>query len=620
MKKNFFIFFICILLSSASFANQKEISKLNNILTKGYNTNFVPYVKKQTENTFTCNIKTLKYRENKGSKIQIHNVPIKDRDAIIFKTSNNFHFATLGFRSEKVDLGIYHKAHQLNREAWKSFLFDNEKIDFKTSLPNKSNNYIYSSIVEGFQKNKKIFTLKINFNLKNNFITYVLEGSHVKKEVGVYSASFNSKCEGKKINLNELHDESKKEIAVIDTKRTYVYCHNEKNDTYYKRYDSCWGNNEVQISKLEWDKKSKSTVPKKELKQTVKVSKDTRGPNIRVNNSFEAGSDLIAKIEGSVSDDNEIVQVTVDGTNVSFTNGKFNQPLFVKPNGQSIIITAMDKFGNQSSKRVQLKRSNNIIAAKIFEDLNPTLIKAKINPSAVAIIIGIEEYQTTFAAPFAKKDALAFNDFAHTSLGVPRQNIKLLMNDNAGRTNTLKALAKWLPKMVREDQTDVYIFFSGHGLASEDGEELYLLPYDGEPDLLEDSTLLRNQLFDRVAKLNPRSVTVFLDTCYSGATRTEEFLVAAKPIFIEAQEQDIPAKFSVFSASAGRETAKVLKEAEHGLFSYYMMKGLEGEADANSDNQITNGELIAFINKNVSRQANQTPQLNGDTNHVLVQW
>ena len=62
--------------------------------------------------------------------------------------------------------------------------------------------------------------------------------------------------------------------------------------------------------------------------------------------------------------------------------------------------------------------------------------------------------------------------------------------------------------MVKEDVTDVYIFYSGHGLASDDGEELYLLPSDGDPELLEDSTLLHNQLFDRIAKLNPRSVTV----------------------------------------------------------------------------------------------------------------
>ena len=50
------------------------------------------------------------------------------------------------------------------------------------------------------------------------------------------------------------------------------------------------------------------------------------------------------------------------------------------------------------------------------------------------------------------------------------------------------------------------------------------------------------------------------------------------------------------------------------------MKGLEGEADENDDQQITNGELHTFINKNVSRQANQTPQLAGDANRVLVQW
>ena len=54
--------------------------------------------------------------------------------------------------------------------------------------------------------------------------------------------------------------------------------------------------------------------------------------------------------------------------------------------------------------------------------------------------------------------------------------------------------------------------------------------------------------------------------------------MAAKPIFIEAREQDIPAKFTVFSASAGKETAKVL-EGLSTAFSYFMMKGLEGEAD-----------------------------------------
>ena len=152
------------------------------------------------------------------------------------------------------------------------------------------------------------------------------------------------------------------------------------------------------------------------------------------------------------------------------------------------------------------------------------------------------------------------------------------------------------------------------------GKDLFLLPYDGYPKILEDSSLLRNKIFENIANLSPRSVTVFLDTCYSGATRSNEMLVAARPIMIEAEEQTIPNNFTVFSASANNEIARVFKEAEHGLFSYFLMKGLEGGADTNQDEQITNGELIAFIYKNVSRQANQTPQLAGDADRILVQW
>ena len=250
---------------------------------------------------------------------------------------------------------------------------------------------------------------------------------------------------------------------------------------------------------------------KKETIKKVIVSNDVIAPVITIADSFEADATLIAEIKGSVFDDNEIVQITIDGDPVNFINDRFNQKLFVKPGGQKVLITAMDKFGNESSQTILLKRSDIVIAKNIFDGLNPTIMKSKINPSAVALIIGIEDYQYTFAAPFAKNDALAFNDFAHYSLGVPMQNIKLLTNDNAERTSTLKSV-QWLSKIVKEDTSDVYVFFSGHGLASEDGEDLYLLPSDGDPELLEDSTLLRNQLFDRIAKLNPRSVTVFLDT------------------------------------------------------------------------------------------------------------
>jgi len=370
-------------------------------------------------------------------------------------------------------------------------------------------------------------------------------------------------------------------------------------------------------------KKTKSkepTVTKKKTVQTVTVENDTTGPQIFVRKTFVANQNQSVNIKGRVEDDSKIVSLTIDGDQVAFTNGDFNQTFYVLPNGQEVEIIAIDKFNNKSKTIIKLKRATVQIQTVSIDKLNPLAIKAPLNNNAVALIIGVEDYENTFKAAYAKQDALFFNDFAHQSFGVPRQNIKMLINDSAKRNATLLEIATWLPKIIKENKTDFYLFFSGHGLASNDGEDLFLLPYDGYPAILEDSALLRNRIFESIANLNPRSVTVFLDTCYSGATRSDEMLIAARQITMVVEEQEIPNNFTVFSASANNEIASVFKEAEHGLFSYYLMKGLEGEADTNDDEQITNGELIAFIYKNVSRQANQTPQLAGDKSRILVQW
>ena len=120
---------------------------------------------------------------------------------------------------------------------------------------------------------------------------------------------------------------------------------------------------------------------------------------------------------------------------------------------------------------------------------------------------------------------------------------------------------------------------------------------------------------------------MFLDTCYSGVSRDEQMLLAsARPIRIIADEQDgIPDNFTIFSASKLDQISSGLKEAKHGIFSYYLMKGLEGKADTNQDNKITNGELLAYMDLNVSQKASelgrqQNPSLAGDPNKVLISY
>ena len=88
----------------------------------------------------------------------------------------------------------------------------------------------------------------------------------------------------------------------------------------------------------------------------------------------------------------------------------------------------------------------------------------------------------------------------------------------------------------------------------------------------------------------------------------------------KAKEQAIPDGFTLFSAASNEQISRPLEEAKHGMFSYFLMKGMEGDADSNNDNKITAVELHAYVEQNVIQQSSgsQTPELQGDKYRVLV--
>lgn len=249
------------------------------------------------------------------------------------------------------------------------------------------------------------------------------------------------------------------------------------------------------------------------------------------------------------------------------------------------------------------------------------------NDNKVALIIGIENYADIVKASYAKADAQYFGEYSSKALGIKSNNIKVLVDEEATFIKINKVLKKWLKSKIIKDKTELVIFYAGHGLASKDGKELYLLPQDGDADLLSISSISRTALFNEIKDLKPKSVTIFLDACYTGSSRDNEILLAdARPVKIVAdEEQDVPNNFTIFSASKNSQISSGLKKAKHGIFSYFLMKGLEGNADTNKDNKITNGELLSYLDLNVSQKAaelgrEQNPSLSGDPNKVLISY
>jgi len=405
---------------------------------------------------------------------------------------------------------------------------------------------------------------------------------------------------------------------------------------------------ETQIAKKEPKKKEKKVVKKekkvvKKEKKKKKVAKvveqeqeeikiktkklDTTGPEIEIAEAITV-DDSSYSLKGKVSDKgSDKIYIKVDGQDIPVKKGKFKIDRY-SPEDEEVKIVAIDKWGNKSIKvvKVTIDIQEDIIVQKL-EPLNPSRVRAKTSGEKVALIIGIENYTESPNAQFANLDAKYFFDYARKAFGVKKQNIKMLIDEEATFVKTNKAITKWLKGKIINDKSELIIFFAGHGLASSDGKELFLLSQDSDPDMLSITALSRNKLFETIIGLNPKSVTMFLDTCYSGVSRDEQMLLAsARPIRIVADEQEgIPDNFTIFSASQLDQISSGLKEANHGIFSYYLMKGLEGKADENKDNKITNGELLAYMNLNVSQKASelgrqQNPSLAGDPDKVLMSY
>lgn len=337
---------------------------------------------------------------------------------------------------------------------------------------------------------------------------------------------------------------------------------------------------------------------------------------------------IVTDIYGVVIDDSQIAEVIVHSQSAAVEkDGTFIKPIFVALGKTEINVRAIDIYGNISTKKVLINRTPVVMLEKRDPDLVPPSEPIQENSNALALIIGIEDYRDIGLAKNAKNDASMFYDYARTVLGIHPDRIKPLLNEDAEYRNILKNLKYWLSAETEPGKSDIYIFFAGHGLATPDGKNAYLLPYDADPLLLDETAISRSRLVSMLQSYKPHTVTMFLDTCYSGKARDggSTLVADARALRMKVKDTRLPSNFTIFSATTRDQIASSHAEQDHGLFSYFLMRGLGGEADRNRDHYITARELSEYVRPMVEKRAkragrDQTPQFLGRDNQVLVSW
>lgn len=259
--------------------------------------------------------------------------------------------------------------------------------------------------------------------------------------------------------------------------------------------------------------------------------------------------------------------------------------------------------------QVNIYLDNNILASRSFmieaiEDVDKLpKYTQKPNTQNWGLIIGIETYPNLPAVDYARKDMQTVREYFIRVLGIPEENIISLINDRATKSQIEGYLKGYLPKNLDKD-TNLYIYFAGHGAPEIKKGDAYLIPYDGDNRFIEQTGYKLKAFYEDIHNLDIKRAFVFIDACFSGAAaRGEKMLIAgARPALVHLEDIALLSdKVISLTASTGGQISNAYPEKKHGLFTFFLLSGLKGRADANEDGWVTVGELYNYVKDNVSR-------------------
>ena len=332
------------------------------------------------------------------------------------------------------------------------------------------------------------------------------------------------------------------------------------------------------------------------------------------------------------------VQVTLNGIEVprpldaagAGKNVPIRAAVKLQPGDNIIEITATDKAGNAS----QLVRT----VTRLMPAVAPSLTQSGLAVAdRWAVVVGAGKYESADIPTlrYAVSDAESIYQVLTGPAGFKKEHV-LLLTDRAERKPTLRnirwALGTFLSRSAKKDDT-VVIFFAGHGAPEvdprgleRDGLAKYLIPSDADPDDLYSSAFPMDELQTIFGRIESDRVVAFLDACYSGAAGGRTF-VAKKTrsgqvddLFLERLTRSKGR--AIITASRPSEVSMELPELGHGVFTYYLVQGLQGAADLNRDGIVTLQELYEYVEQQVTRKSrmvggNQHPVMKGEVEGML---
>ena len=223
-----------------------------------------------------------------------------------------------------------------------------------------------------------------------------------------------------------------------------------------------------------------------------------------------------------------------------------------------------------------------------------------------ALLFGVSKYQKLpqdLWLQFAHRDADLFGKhlLSPRGGGLPPENVTVL-TEQAATTAAVRNAFDTLLKGKATKQDTIIVLIAGHGTVETPGsKKAYILTYDSDPQDLASTALpfedIQNLVQEQLKKVG--RVVLFVDVCRAGIIGTIKSTTVNNSV---AQLSEAEGEIFGLMASRPKELSYEGPQwgGGHGAFSYFLMKGLSGEADKNKDGLVNVNETIEYVRDQVA--------------------
>lgn len=241
-------------------------------------------------------------------------------------------------------------------------------------------------------------------------------------------------------------------------------------------------------------------------------------------------------------------------------------------------------------------------------------------PRSYALVIGVSQYpklDSKLQLKFTERDADAVYSILISREGgnFKAENVRKLTGTKATLANIKNELENWLPSVTNENDR-VLIYYAGHGFVY--SGKVYLAPTDFDPKNPAGTGYSTEQLGAAFgSKIKGKWKVMLTDACHSGAVTSDTDSRTLNSRLLDMNR-------SLFSLTASRDREQSFESPEwgggHGIFTYYVVKGMEGEADESRDGLVTADELTAYVQRNVREASGgrQNPTVGGSFDNGML--